>query len=221
MSQFCTCHDSSAVVTCAKFWPDGMINFHIKVTWILAICMSSFVKWFQPYLSLWNGSKQHPSHYYVCMPCIVIVALCITTCLPLCYALVHRGICVLWLTARGWGNIWMHAGWCVWEILLLAWGGQPLRAFSIIHWLMQERRNSSVFKVELSLSRTDPTISWLKSIEITFCIIICDGIITSISISFPNDEVYWWHVSYHYPWWNPWRAISKFTDTSKQWNLLV
>ena len=29
-SQFCTCHDSSAVMTCAKLWPDVIIIFHVK-----------------------------------------------------------------------------------------------------------------------------------------------------------------------------------------------
>ena len=28
-SQFCTCHDSGAVVACAKLWPDQMIAFHL------------------------------------------------------------------------------------------------------------------------------------------------------------------------------------------------
>ena len=30
--QVCTCHDSSAVVACAKLWPDRIIIFHIKNT---------------------------------------------------------------------------------------------------------------------------------------------------------------------------------------------
>ena len=33
-SQICTCHDSSAVVACAKLWPDQVIIFHITVTYI-------------------------------------------------------------------------------------------------------------------------------------------------------------------------------------------
>ena len=32
-SQFCTCHDSSAVMTCAKLWPDWII-FKAKATFI-------------------------------------------------------------------------------------------------------------------------------------------------------------------------------------------
>ena len=32
-SQICTCHDSSAVVTCAKLWPDWMINLTVWTTW--------------------------------------------------------------------------------------------------------------------------------------------------------------------------------------------
>ena len=34
-SQFCTCHYSSAVVTCAKLWPDLIIIFHVR-----AICFN-------------------------------------------------------------------------------------------------------------------------------------------------------------------------------------
>ena len=34
-SQFCTCHDSFAVMTCAKLWPDQMIIFHTKATLII------------------------------------------------------------------------------------------------------------------------------------------------------------------------------------------
>ena len=33
-SQFCTCHDSSAVMTCAKLGPDQIMIFQVKVTWI-------------------------------------------------------------------------------------------------------------------------------------------------------------------------------------------
>ena len=29
-SQFCTCHDSSAVMTCAKLWPDWIIKIKLK-----------------------------------------------------------------------------------------------------------------------------------------------------------------------------------------------
>ena len=29
-SWFCTCHDSSAVVSCAKLWPDLFIIFHVR-----------------------------------------------------------------------------------------------------------------------------------------------------------------------------------------------
>ena len=35
-SKFCTCHDSQAVVTCAKFWPDLISTFHIITTHIFA-----------------------------------------------------------------------------------------------------------------------------------------------------------------------------------------
>ena len=33
-SQFCTCHHNSAVVTCAKSWPDGIIISQEKAAWI-------------------------------------------------------------------------------------------------------------------------------------------------------------------------------------------
>ena len=33
-SPICTCHDSSAVVTCAKLWSDWVIIFQERVTWI-------------------------------------------------------------------------------------------------------------------------------------------------------------------------------------------
>ena len=31
-SEFCTCHDSWAVVRCAKFWPDLISTIHIRAT---------------------------------------------------------------------------------------------------------------------------------------------------------------------------------------------
>ena len=34
-SQFCTCHDSWAVMTCAKLWPAPIIVFEENPTWIL------------------------------------------------------------------------------------------------------------------------------------------------------------------------------------------
>ena len=48
-SQFCTCHDSSAVMACAKLWPDWDIIFHKTVTCIIKRfglwAHKSFVKW--------------------------------------------------------------------------------------------------------------------------------------------------------------------------------
>ena len=49
MSQFCTCHDSWAVMACAKLWHDLMIIFHVRATCIvkrfwLWVC-KSFVWW--------------------------------------------------------------------------------------------------------------------------------------------------------------------------------
>ena len=34
-SEFCTCHDSWAVMACAKFWPDLIVIFHITATHML------------------------------------------------------------------------------------------------------------------------------------------------------------------------------------------
>ena len=48
-SQFCTCHDSWAVMTCAKLWPDSIIIFQVKATWVLTRfglwAHVSFVQW--------------------------------------------------------------------------------------------------------------------------------------------------------------------------------
>ena len=33
-SEFCTCHDSWAVMACAKFWPDWNIIFHVRTIYI-------------------------------------------------------------------------------------------------------------------------------------------------------------------------------------------
>ena len=51
-SKFCTCHDSLAVVTCAKLWPDSGwldISFHVRITNIfMRLGLSAhkfFVKW--------------------------------------------------------------------------------------------------------------------------------------------------------------------------------
>ena len=36
-SEFCTCHNSWAVVTCAKFWHDWMVRIKIRAKWMLII----------------------------------------------------------------------------------------------------------------------------------------------------------------------------------------
>ena len=47
--QFCTCHDSWAVVTCAKLWPDWIITLHGRITFFLMRlglrAHKLFVKW--------------------------------------------------------------------------------------------------------------------------------------------------------------------------------
>ena len=49
-SQFCTCHDSSAVMTCAKVWTDLIFIFQSTATWIL----TRFGLWAQK--TLWDES---------------------------------------------------------------------------------------------------------------------------------------------------------------------
>ena len=36
--QICTCHGSSAPMTCAKLWPDWIIIFHVRAGWIFTRC---------------------------------------------------------------------------------------------------------------------------------------------------------------------------------------
>ena len=52
-SQICTFHNSSAVVTCAKLWPDRIIIFSVKATWFL----TRLGLW--AHKSWWNGSLTH------------------------------------------------------------------------------------------------------------------------------------------------------------------
>ena len=40
-SQFCTCHDSLAVVACAKLRPDWFIIFHVR-DWYIFLCYFNF-----------------------------------------------------------------------------------------------------------------------------------------------------------------------------------
>ena len=55
-SQFCTCHDSSSVMACAKLWPDLVIIFHIRATHILIRfrlgAHKLFVKWIPVLLTM-------------------------------------------------------------------------------------------------------------------------------------------------------------------------
>ena len=45
-SQFCTCHDSWPVVTCANLWPNWMIRIITKVKWFFQLSASNlFVEW--------------------------------------------------------------------------------------------------------------------------------------------------------------------------------
>ena len=55
-SRFCTCHNSSAVVACAKFWPDLIIIFQITTS-------QFFLHFFNHklYITLWCDGLQGPS----------------------------------------------------------------------------------------------------------------------------------------------------------------
>ena len=48
-SQFCTCHDSWAVMTCAKLWHDWIIRIELKSKWIF----KSFQLWAQKLFVKW------------------------------------------------------------------------------------------------------------------------------------------------------------------------
>ena len=43
-SQFCTCYDSLAVMTCAKLWPDWMIRIKIRAKWLSRRFCQLFMK---------------------------------------------------------------------------------------------------------------------------------------------------------------------------------
>ena len=58
-SQFCTCHDSSAVVACAKLWLHWATNFHARST----LFFTRFGLWAHD--CLWNGSLFYPSRSYL------------------------------------------------------------------------------------------------------------------------------------------------------------
>ena len=57
-SQFCTCHDSSAVMSCVKLWPDIIIVFHIKAS----IKASIFTKSELWAIALIGIHLRYPSH---------------------------------------------------------------------------------------------------------------------------------------------------------------
>ena len=57
-SQFCTCHDSSAVMSCVKLWPDIIIIFHIKAS----IKASIFTKSELWAIALIGIHLRYPSH---------------------------------------------------------------------------------------------------------------------------------------------------------------
>ena len=59
MSHFCTCHDSSAVVTCANLWLDWIIRIKIKVKRMLA---RFFQLWTRQHFVKWMREKpgSHP-----------------------------------------------------------------------------------------------------------------------------------------------------------------
>ena len=50
-SQFCSCHDSSAVVAWAKLWPDWIIILHNRATYILQNMDYGLIN------HLWNGPQ--------------------------------------------------------------------------------------------------------------------------------------------------------------------
>ena len=65
-SEFCTCHDSSAVVTCTIFWPDQIIG--IKLSEMLQGLNHKFLNY------LWNGSLVTVTcHYNRWIPQLVLI----------------------------------------------------------------------------------------------------------------------------------------------------
>ena len=57
-TQFCTGHDSSAVVTCAKLWSDCIIIFHVRATLIL----TRFEWWARKCLVTWVPEHMEANH---------------------------------------------------------------------------------------------------------------------------------------------------------------
>ena len=55
-SLFCTCHDSSAVMTCAGWWPDSIIRWMMTAIFFSRNFGYELINW------LWNGSQKTKSH---------------------------------------------------------------------------------------------------------------------------------------------------------------
>ena len=71
-SQFCTCHDSSAVMTCAKLWPDEINIFHVGAMHIL----TRFGLWAHNPIAIWvyvhisrDDSRSVPSQWETALLC--------------------------------------------------------------------------------------------------------------------------------------------------------
>ena len=50
-SQICTCHNSIAVMTYAKYWPDWIIIFRVRAIWLFQDLHYELI------IPLWNGSR--------------------------------------------------------------------------------------------------------------------------------------------------------------------
>ena len=61
LSQFCTCHDSLAVVACAKLWHDSIIGIQIMIELILQDNRYEVIK------PLWSGTLKYSSKACHCI----------------------------------------------------------------------------------------------------------------------------------------------------------
>ena len=59
ISQFCTCHDSSAVVTCAKLWDDWIISLQVKANIFLEDFEYKLIN------HLWNSTMRWERSMYL------------------------------------------------------------------------------------------------------------------------------------------------------------
>ena len=64
-TQFCTCHNSLAVVTCANLWPDWIITIEIKAETISTI----FQLWFHKVFVKWVLGHSH----LFCQPAVISI----------------------------------------------------------------------------------------------------------------------------------------------------